>query len=181
MSTTYTVIRVARLTLTVASLAVAVAGTFGTQFSTNDNTTDVYLFQIDIGGTKTKYTNYNFVCATQERLFKAALSFGIVGWIGCLAGVILSIPTFFFDYDYDRMKVGFVRVFVALLSSISLLVSWAISAALFSETYCGSKLGSSAKYGYGFGLLVTAWVLTIIWLTLEIFNGVLHAASTQTC
>ena len=84
-----------RLVLLFVWLGVSVAGTFGTQYTSDDGNTSLYLYQVDIGGTKTKTADYPFACDDQKHMLTASFALGIIGFSSVAICLIMAFPPFF--------------------------------------------------------------------------------------
>eukprot|EP00164_Ancoracysta_twista_P024685 GFYU01046928.1.p1 GENE.GFYU01046928.1~~GFYU01046928.1.p1 ORF type:complete len:193 (+),score=0.15 GFYU01046928.1:100-678(+) len=188
-STSDHVVHAVRIVFLMVCTGLAIAGTFGTQYKSNDGTTSLYLYQVDVSGTTTKVSDFTFSCNDQKRMLIASLSFGIIGW-SCLAICLLfSIPPFFTeilccgpaDFAGFRFIAAGVRLGFTVAAAIGLLISFAISAALYNGEYCNSTIGDTFDYGYGFGLLVASWCLTFAFLVFEILTLLFKLGGMRTC
>ena len=183
VSTSEHVVHVVRIIFLAVCTGLAIAGTFGTQYKSNDDTTSIYLYQIDVGGTKTKVPDFTFSCDEHKSMRTASLAFGIIGWSSLALCLFFSFPPFFPKADCSgfRFIAAGARLGFTVAAAISLLIAFAISAALYNGQYCNSTLGDTFSYGYGFGLLVTSWCLTFAFLVFEVLTLLFKLGGMRTC
>eukprot|EP00658_Telonema_sp_P-2_P044864 TRINITY_DN32770_c0_g1_i1.p1 TRINITY_DN32770_c0_g1~~TRINITY_DN32770_c0_g1_i1.p1 ORF type:complete len:108 (+),score=4.94 TRINITY_DN32770_c0_g1_i1:263-586(+) len=93
-----------------------------------------------------------------------------MGWTFLLLSLLCSIPTFIEKEGLLRTISACSRFVITLLAIIWLLVSFALSATLYNGEYCNLTLKNSFGYGYGFGMLVTSWCLTVFLLAFEVLT-----------
>ena len=163
----FNVISVLKVVGLLVLLFCVMLGTFGSQFKAKNSDTRYYLYKVEGNGFLRYYSDMTFGCGDIDRNFDASLAFAIFSWLAILIGTALAVIALF----RANLVPAIVGLVLAGVAWACLLISWALVAALYNESYCNnSGFKGGAKYDYGFAFLVISWLCTMLWALFEVLS-----------